>query len=272
MAKIIYLQAGDLVNQQNLPAAVGDGRNLALNPNQVNSLKGNFGSKVVEFNNKVNVVETPAPEVSNNDVLDVPSVPVAETMSVEAPPVVENVETPLPVSEPVVPPILENEAVINNISEIVPPVMDEAQPVIPTPEPVVSEPTLEPVPAVSEEIPVVPSEPVVMPSPSEPVVPASGNVEIVPQEPKNTDYDILVSKINEINQKYDDQIMNLLRNRNEEIANILKENQAKMNEYETKIKDLQEKAAEHLKNAQAAEEIATIAHQNAQNVQNVQAI
>ena len=55
-----------------------------------------------------------------------------------------------------------------------------------------------------------------------------------------------------------------LKKRTEEIKQALEENKNKLIDYEAKIKDLQGRAEEHLKNAQAAETIATIAQANAQ--------
>ena len=83
----------------------------------------------------------------------------------------------------------------------------------------------------------------------------NNNVEIVSNEPKKTDYDNLMDEIAALNTKYQN-----------DLQAILHKYQEKMNTFETEINDLKGKAEEHLKNAQAAETIATIAHQNAQNV------
>ena len=115
-------------------------------------------------------------------------------------------------------------------------------PVVPKPT-TVSEPAVVPIvsPVTSEPTPVVTET-------------TNNNVEIVSNN-KKTDYDTLMEEIASLNQKYQT-----------ELNAILEKYQTKINAYETQINDLKGQAEEHLKNAQAAETIATIAHQNAQNV------
>lgn len=135
----------------------------------------------------------------------------------------------------------------NKPSIFTPPVTEPAS--VPFVAPVVPEPT-----TVSEPVVV----PIVSPVTSEPTKvvteTTNNNVEIVSNN-KKTDYDTLMEEIASLNQKYQT-----------ELNAILEKYQTKINAYETQINDLKGQAEEHLKNAQAAETIATIAHQNAQNV------
>lgn len=208
MSKIVYLneQIGGI---ETLSAALGDGRTLGLNPNQLDTIKNNVKTQIMNF--KPVSEPTPIPMVEDANV-----VPDFNTIKPEI---------------PVVPPVSEPQA---PVVPVVPPVTEPAQ-----------EPTI---------IPNVPAQVIKEPVPT-PVENPSTNVEIVSNEPKKTDYDNLMDEIAALNTKYQN-----------DLQAILHKYQEKMNTFETEINDLKGKAEEHLKNAQAAETIATIAHQNAQNV------
>lgn len=308
MAKIFYLntQIGGI---ETLPAAVGDGRTLGLNPTQFDTLKKNAASQIVAFSSKEADNSQSISEVSANE--NISAEPVAQAVS-EMPaventtpvvdtPVVENVVSPV---EPVVPnvasevvnpqPIVDPQPVVTPVPEVVPVVENSpvqnpvtVDPVIPSVEnniPVVPEsPVVEDVPVVDTTAPVIESPvsaPVVdtpvtttIPEPVIPEVsptPVPGQVEIVSSTPENTDYDALMNQIEEINVNYDKQIAELNKKRTEEIQKALEDNKEKIAQYESNIKDLQGRAEEHLKNAQAAETIATIAQANAQNIDQIQ--
>ena len=205
MSKIVYLnhQEGGI---ETVSAALGDGRTLGLNPNQLDTIKKNVKDQVTSFNK-----------------------PSIEPVSEPVMPTSEVAPSPIPVIEPVQEPVS---------ASFVAPVVPENSPVN---DPVV----------VPNIVPPVSPEPT-------PVVEGSvnNNVEIVSNSSKKTDYDTLMEEIASLNQRYQT-----------ELNTILEKYQAKMNAYETQINDLKGKAEEHLKNAQAAETIATIAHQNAQNAQ-----
>ena len=202
MSKIVYLnhQEGGI---ETVSAALGDGRTLGLNPNQLDTIKKNVEEQVMSFN-KPSIEPVTEPVMPTSEVTPSP-IPVIEPAPEPAsvPFVAPVVPEPTPVSEPVVVPI--------------------ASPVTSEPTKVVTETT-------------------------------NNNVEIVSNN-KKTDYDTLMEEIASLNQKYQT-----------ELNAILEKYQTKINAYETQINDLKGKAEEHLKNAQAAETIATIAHQNAQNV------
>lgn len=202
MSKIVYLnhQEGGI---ETVSAALGDGRTLGLNPNQLDTIKKNVNDQVMSFN-KPSIEPGTEPVMPTSEVTPSP-IPVIEPAPEPAsvPFVAPVVPEPTPVSEPVVVPI--------------------ASPVTNEPTKVVTETT-------------------------------NNNVEIVSNN-KKTDYDTLMEEIASLNQKYQT-----------ELNAILEKYQTKINAYETQINDLKGKAEEHLKNAQAAETIATIAHQNAQNV------
>lgn len=202
MSKIVYLnhQEGGI---ETVSAALGDGRTLGLNPNQLDTIKKNVNDQVMSFN-KPSIEPVTEPVMPTSEVAPSP-IPVIEPAPEPAsvPFVAPVVPEPTPVSEPVVVPIAS---------------------------PVTSEPTK----VVTEN--------------------TNNNVEIVSNN-KKTDYDTLMEEIASLNQKYQT-----------ELNAILEKYQTKINAYETQINDLKGQAEEHLKNAQAAETIATIAHQNAQNV------
>lgn len=202
MSKIVYLnhQEGGI---ETVSAALGDGRTLGLNPNQLDTIKKNVNDQVMSFNK--------------------PSIePVTEPVM----PTSEVSPSPIPVIEPVPEP-----ASVPFVAPVVPEPTTVSEPVVvPIASPVTSEPTK----VVTET--------------------TNNNVEIVSNN-KKTDYDTLMEEIASLNQKYQT-----------ELNAILEKYQTKINAYETQINDLKGQAEEHLKNAQAAETIATIAHQNAQNV------
>ena len=202
MSKIVYLnhQEGGI---ETVSAALGDGRTLGLNPNQLDTIKKNVNDQVMSFNK--------------------PSIePVTEPVM----PTSEVAPSPIPVIEPAPEP-----ASVPFVAPVVPEPTTVSEPVVvPIASPVTSEPT----PVVTEN--------------------TNNNVEIVSNN-KKTDYDTLMEEIASLNQKYQT-----------ELNAILEKYQTKINAYETQINDLKGQAEEHLKNAQAAETIATIAHQNAQNV------
>lgn len=198
MSKIVYLnhQEGGI---ETVSAALGDGRTLGLNPNQLDTIKKNVNDQVMSFNKPSIEPVMPTSEVAPSPIPVIEPAPEPASVPFVAPVVPE----PTPVSEPVVVPIASS---------------------------VTSEPTK----VVTEN--------------------TNNNVEIVSNN-KKTDYDTLMEEIASLNQKYQT-----------ELNAILEKYQTKINAYETQINDLKGKAEEHLKNAQAAETIATIAHQNAQNV------
>ena len=293
MAKVIYFntQIGGI---ETLSAAVGDGRTLGLNPTQFDTLKANANAQIIDFRSKV---QEPASQDSLESITPEPEVAVSSVDQI-APEGSVTSETPVmssmeqnvemeesteksvidvdpsnrePVTlEPVVSETQEVEPVIPEVtpvsvtSEI--PVENTESPVIPeiTPSVKLDEPVENPVHEVvqpeSESAPVIPS-PVIQ---EEAPAPLPGQVEIVSNNPDNTDYDKLMVQIADINANYDRQIADLNQKRTEEIKQALEENKNKLIDYEAKIKDLQGRAEEHLKNAQAAETIATIAQANAQ--------
>lgn len=202
MSKIVYLnhQEGGI---ETVSSALGDGRTLGLNPNQLDTIKKNVNDQVMSFN-KPSIEPVTEPVMPTNEVTPSP-IPVIEP-------------APEPASVPFVAPVVPKPTTVSEPA------------VVPIASPVTSEPT----PVVTET--------------------TNNNVEIVSNN-KKTDYDTLMEEIASLNQKYQT-----------ELNAILEKYQTKINAYETQINDLKGQAEEHLKNAQAAETIATIAHQNAQNV------
>lgn len=246
----------DILNNREpreLQSAVG-GKELALNPAQISGLGNSYQAKIADFQKNNQPVAEVAPTVNEitieppvaNDIIE----PVMDSVIPEQP-VVANIDTPfVPVVDmglPVVETPLQDSVISQNI------IVDEAPVIsdIPTVEPIVSNDIIAPPVADIVDVP----------------TPEVGQVEIVPTEEKKSDYDALIEKIVSINEKYDQEIVNINSNRNQEILALLDENKQKLTDAEAQITDLKNRAEEHLKNAQAAEQIATIAHQNAQNVQ-----
>ena len=121
MAKVIFLntQIGGI---ETLPAAVGDGRTLGLNPTQFDTLKKNASTEIVEFSSKAQEPASQAPVESitpEPEVVQAPVTPVA----------------PVTPEAPVMPDTAPNVGVTgpteNTITEVVQPV--EPTPVIPEP-------------------------------------------------------------------------------------------------------------------------------------------
>ena len=251
----------EYIRNDNLKASIEGGRSLALNSTQVAGLKDNFKQKVppetvVQTQMAPNMVpdmvgtSEPAPAVS------IPGQPAA-------PEAIPAVSIP---GQPAAP-------------EAIPAVSIPGQPAAPEAIPAVSIPGQAPMgseePIVNLEIPFDPGIPIEQPSEnpsndSKPVIDIStmtddssqkSQVEIIPNgKNRNTAYDLLTQEIKRINDQYDQQIAQINEKRQVEIAGVIEA--AKQG-----ILDLQEQASEHLKNAQAAEQIAHIAFNNAQSNQ-----
>lgn len=230
------------------------GKDLALNPAQISGLSNSYQAKIMEFQ-KSNQPISEVPPIATENIIE-PTI-----ANEEITPVVENVSPEEPFNTPV------------DVPQV--PVVDVN---IPVAESVVSDGNVAPNERIDDP-PVVTNIPSIEPiiSNNEVVTsvadiadlqtPEVGQVEIVPNEGVSSDYDMLIDKIMSINEKYDKQVADINFKRNNEILSILDENKQKLTETEAQIADLKNRAEEHLKNAQAAEQIATIAHQNAQNVQ-----
>ena len=253
------------IKSEEIQATIEGGRSLALNPTQVSGLKENFKNKVVQVNDiskQPNNISAPAVTIPEQPVIENP----APAVSIPEQPVVENPTPAISIPEQ---PVIENPAPAISIPE---------QPVIENPAPVVNftNPALP-----NEEPPIidlgVPFDSGISMEQPKQEVPVENNInstnnnseitpqiEIIPSEKKhNTAYDVLAQEINRINEQYDQQIAQINEKRKEEINGVIEA--ARQG-----ILDLQEQASEHLKNAQAAEQIAHIAFNNAQSSQNNQ--
>ncbi|MBR1818350.1 MAG: hypothetical protein IJ772_05815 [Bacilli bacterium] len=252
------------IKSEEIQATIEGGRSLALNPTQVSGLKENFKNKVM----KANVIATQADNISNS-VLNTPEQPVVENpapaISIPEQPVIENPAPAISIPEQ---PVIENPAPAISIPE---------QPIVENTDIAVNftNPAMP-----NEEPPIidlgVPFDSGISTEQPEQEVPIENNnsannnleitpqIEIIPSEKKhNTAYDVLAQEINRINEQYDQQIVQINEKRKEEINGVIEA--ARQG-----ILDLQEQASEHLKNAQAAEQIAHIAFNNAQSSQNNQ--
>ncbi len=277
MAQIIHLK------NTKLQAAVGDGRSLALNPDQTTKLTEDTKMKIIEFQNRIQKNTVPSNAEKIPDVVE--SSPVSDVSPVQT--VMGDIPVSNVVPEAVVEPAAVNIPVENETAEpsFVAPEMP-VQPDLPVVEPVVSSENIPEVPVtdmpniainsipaintpVVEEIAnVIPSVVDISMSTS-PVIEASpvNQVEIVSEKSQNTVYDNLLNEISSINEEYDQKIKDINVERTLKIREIFEKNKQGLMDMETQIIDFKNRAEEHLKNAQAAEQIATIAHQNAQNIQ-----
>ena len=223
------------IKSEEIQATIEGGRSLALNPTQVSGLKENFKNKVVQVNDiskQPNNISAPAVTIPEQPVIENP----APAVSIPEQPVVEN---PTPVVD-FTNPTMPNEE---------PPIIDLGVPFdsgISMEQPKQEVPVENNINSTNNNLEITPQ------------------IEIIPSEKKhNTAYDVLAQEINRINEQYDQQIAQINEKRKEEINGVIEA--ARQG-----ILDLQEQASEHLKNAQAAEQIAHIAFNNAQSSQNNQ--
>lgn len=263
-----------ILTEENLKCAMGGGRFLQVKDVQRNSARENTVISFEAYKQKMQTATVSKEPVNTQEVVpsgsveipqeeiapSISEVPVMESTPVQE--VAEVVPTPEPVVEtpvqevsmPEVP--VQPEPGINMVSPVEEPVMEST--------PVVEEPTI-------PEVPVMNVSPVqevaeVVPAP-EPVVetPVQG-VEIVSQTTPVSEYDALTEELAKIDAECNQKIIDInveRENRKQEVMNQYKQ---KIEEEKAQIIDLKTRAEEHLKNAQAAEQIATIAHQNAMNM------
>ena len=251
----------EYIRNDNLKSTLEGGRSLALNSTQVAGLKDNFKQKVPpEAAFPTQIAPNMAPDMITEPEA-IPAVSISEQPA--APEDIPAVSIP---EQPAVP-------------EDIPAVSIPEQPAAPEDIPAVN--FSEQPPMVSEEpivnlgIPFDSGSPIEQPTenPSDdttPVIDISGMtdnssqkspVEIIPNgKNHNTAYDLLIPEIKRINDQYNQQIAQINEKRQVEIDGVIEA--AKQG-----ILDLQEQASEHLKNAQAAEQIAHIAFNNAQSNQ-----
>ena len=237
------------IKSEEIQATIEGGRSLALNPTQVSGLKENFKNKVM----KANVIATQADNISNS-VLNTPEQPVVENpapaISIPEQPVIENPAPAISIPEQ---PIVENTDIAVNFTN--PAMPNEEPPIIDLGVPFDSGISTE---QPEQEVPIENN------NSANNNLEITPQIEIIPSEKKhNTAYDVLAQEINRINEQYDQQIVQINEKRKEEINGVIEA--ARQG-----ILDLQEQASEHLKNAQAAEQIAHIAFNNAQSSQNNQ--
>lgn len=243
MSKIISLTdyKGSI---KELKAAMGFGRNLALNNDQTEKLKENPKTKTLEYLNQSSNEEQKKEEIIEETTQ-------TNVESTENPPVEEN-------------PVLESNPVINE--EIG--VMDISNPApINIEEENIIPPAIDIEPVVMPIIEEQPKEEAkIEPSPIEENPIEQNQVEIVKEEGQNQDFEQLINEIAKINDEFNQKIIEINEERAQKIKDAIYANKNKLIEQQEQIIDLKNRAEEHLKNAQAAEQIATIAHQNAQNV------
>ncbi len=245
MATIISLT--DYQTTKELKAAVGFGRNLALNNDQTTKLKENPKAKVIELQNKMQAAKEPMIEATQPLETETIEAVIEPTINIEETPVVDQTAAAVEI-----PNINEEQTVIKEEPQEE---MTPEEPVIP---PAIEiEPVI--VPTTEEEANVI-EEPIIENTVLEP------SIEIVEDKSKNQEFEQIISEISQINEEYDKKIIEINKERAAKINEAMEKNKNKIIEQQEQILDLKNRAEEHLKNAQAAEQIATIAHQNAQNI------
>ena len=222
----------EYVNNDNLQADIGPGRSLGLTVAQTDPLTANFKNFVstVAPVKEEAVVETVAPTDVNN---------------VESKPVIEAPANP----QPKVSVVLTNPVVnpANEISEVAPTVNQPVDDII--------TPFASDAPAIETVInpePVI-ENPVVEPAIEPPVV---SGPEIV-EEVKENDFDKMQQEIETATREYQ-----------EKIKSIVDAYKKKITETINEANSLKEQASDHLKNAQAKEQIANMAYQNSVEMSN----
>ena len=266
------------INVETGNTTLESGRSLALNLTQVNGLKENFKSKIVPSTPANIINEQPVQELIQNDVIsssndsnigiEAPNSANIEPPTISEPPVMNNANTVVP----------EINIVPNEVSAPPIPVENPSQEIIETP----AEEKNENMPVIDLGIPFdqgnqeqttttsdssnsIPNiditPPVEVQAVNQPVISTEPQIEIVSSNNnRKTEYDALAEEIAKINEEFDNKIIELNTQRKNAIDNALTRSKEHLLE-------IQDKATEHLKNAQAAEQIANIAYEKAQTLQ-----
>ena len=219
------------ISDENVKTDIGAGRSLGLTVAQTDALTANFKTLAVTA---TPVVES-TPVIESTPAVDMPSVVPTDVAT-------NNVISEVPSSESVTP-------VVSDVPVSEAPVIEQAQPV--DVQPVNTAPVIEN-PVVSEPVNPVVDTPVVSQVVEQ--APVESGVEIVSEE-KETDFDKMQKEIEAATREYQEKI--------ESIVNAYKK---KINETINEANSLKAQANDHLKNAQAAEQIATMAYQNSVGV------
>ncbi len=222
-----------------LTCAIGSGRFLQVKDVQRNSLRSNTDAAFQSFQ-QTSQVEMPVNEVVmepqlSNETIEIPQV----------------VETPVETSIPVVEAPAETPVAVAEVPVVSPELSESVS-----------------MPVVEENISMEPS---VVETPQESVVPVVENapsnaVEIVSQVSTDSEYDLLMDELAKIDQECNQKIVDINAEREARKQKVLADHKQKIQAEKEQIVDFKTRAEEHLKNAQAAEQIATIAHQNAMNI------
>ena len=137
MARIVALE--DYQNIKNLEAAIGDGRNLALNPDQTSKLHDNAKNKVTTFQTEMVKEKQPSEPVAVNEaviptenIINMQEQPNEIPNVVESAPIENNIhENPIPSIEAPVVNEVPNISVVEQPKEItIPTIMEPTIPVV----------------------------------------------------------------------------------------------------------------------------------------------
>ncbi len=251
MAKIIVLP-----NVQNVNSSLGIGRSLGLTVAQTDSLSNNFKSLVAKVKTPVKETlgDVPTPNVPNNTITQDPLISkptVTPTLGVEAVNLVNDALTATDESKATI----ENSPVFSFPESITNAAQKEPESI-----PSVEEKSEELIAPFADDAPaietVINSEPAVETPIVEPVseTPVVSGPEIVEEEKEN-DFDKMQQEIEQATNEYQEKIANIIANYKKKIVQTIKE-----------ANNMKEQASDHLKNAQAAEQIVTMAYQNSMNM------
>ncbi len=249
MAKII------IFNEKRVNASLGQGRSLGLTSAQKDPLEMNFKNMVLLHQPVAEPepvlpenLEEPTKVVSDKVVLPENSIPVMDVMNGIT---TDTQDSQTDQNEEVIAPFTAD---VPTIESVINPSLENNE--VPTEANVIEK-------AAPQVVQVI--EPSVENTVSDNLQYGSG-VEIVPEE-KETDFDKMHKELDELEKKRSEKMAAIDKEYQEAKEAIFEEYKKKIAEMMNEVANLKERAKEHLKNAQAAEQIATLAQQNSENIQ-----
>lgn len=240
--KIVFLNT-----QMEVKRAMGEGHFLQVKDIQRNGIHDFAASQIAKA---VTMVQ----ETIHEEVAEVPIAPVPQVSLQPEESLVSQA------------PVVEAPAVDVSPLEVQMPETPVLEPQVPE-VPSAPSPEIAPVMDVVSEAPEVPVATPVDVVPTEQHAEVSSGVEIVEEKKEETELDVMLKELAVIDTECNQKIVDINLERENRKQDVIVRYKSKIESERTQIMDFKERAAEHLKNAQAAEQIATIAQQNAMNLQ-----
>lgn len=240
--KIVFLNT-----QMEVKRAMGEGHFLQVKDIQRNGIHDFAASQIAKA---VTMVQ----ETIHEEVAEVPIAPVPQVSLQPEESLVSQA------------PVVEGPAVDVSPLEVQMPETPVLEPQVPE-VPSAPSPEIAPVMDVVSEAPEVPVATPVDVVPTEQHAEVSSGVEIVEEKKEETELDVMLKELAVIDTECNQKIVDINLERENRKQDVIVRYKSKIESERTQIMDFKERAAEHLKNAQAAEQIATIAQQNAMNLQ-----